>query len=365
VDCDRPGRNARITISLSAIAHNLKRCRQLVKEARVFAVIKADAYGHGAVEVLPALAQAHGLAVVTVAEGLTIREHCKTAEILILQGANSHVELSACLAGDLSVVVHDRMQIELFRQSDAAPLRCWLKVDTGMGRLGFSLDELDIARARLEAAHVEIAGLLTHLACADDRDHPMTAQQLQNFTRATTLWPVPPLRSVANSAAVLSRDDAALDWVRPGLMLYGASPFAGECAAQYGLQAAMRVEAPVISVRNLKRGQSVGYGATFVCPGDMQVALVGIGYGDGYPRAAGTGTPVQIGGRLCPLLGRVSMDSIAVDVSSLGGLVQPGEVALLWGSDELPVERLSECVGMIPYELLCTIRGERRWLPVG
>ncbi len=363
MDCDRPDRNARITISLGAIAHNLSRCRQRVGDARIFAVVKADAYGHGAVEILPALTSADGIAVVTVAEGQAIRLHRKAGDILVLQGAQSTAELRACLASELSVVVHSVEQIDMLTQLDTTQRCCWLKLDTGMGRLGFCIDELEAVRARLDAANIRLAGLLTHLACADEPAHPMNCQQLQNFTHATACWSVAPQRSVANSAAVLSRGDAAFDWVRPGLMLYGASPIVGQTAADLGLRAAMRVEAPVIAVRDHQRGQSIGYGATYVCPADMRVALVGIGYGDGYPRAACNGTPVQIAGQTCPLVGRVSMDSIAVDISALERPVMPGETAVLWGSDELPVEMLAECVGMIPYELLCTIRGKRTWLP--
>ena len=365
MQCDRLYRNVRIAINLDAIAHNVRCCRQLADGAQVFAVIKADAYGHGAVEILPALSAIDGIAVVNVAEALTIRSHRPHGDILVLQGAQSFEELKTAVAANLSVVVHHAAQIDMLGQLDAPDRRCWLKIDTGMGRLGFSHHDIDCVRRQLAIRGVQVVGVLSHLACADDRQSAATDQQIQNFTDCMAGWSVPPVCSMANSAALLSRADTLFDWVRPGIMLYGVSPFARETGVHRELQPAMRVDAPVIAVREHSKGQGIGYGATFICQAETRVAMVGIGYGDGYPRAAATGTPVEIGGRICPLLGRVSMDSIAVDVSELDAPVSPGDRAVLWGSDSLPVEAVAESVGVIPYELLCTIRGERTWVKDG
>jgi alanine racemase len=260
----------------------------------------------------------------------------------------------------LDIVVHEEQQLcQLESAAVGQPLVAWLKIDTGMNRLGFRPAQFEDALARLSAlpALREIR-LLTHFACADERDSPMTGEQISRFAKLAggRLTAGRGLAtSLANSAAVFSQPSAHGDWVRPGLALYGVAPFAGETGAALGLVPAMRLVSTVISLRNVSRGETVGYGATWRATRDSRIAIVAAGYGDGLLRSLSEDSPVLINGQGFPLAGRVSMDMIGVDVTDAShNQIAVGDEAILWGP-ELPVEKVAQRAGTIPYELLCAI----------
>lgn len=363
---DRDNRQVNISIDLAAIRHNLKRARKAAPGAKIFSVVKADAYGHGVLRVLPALQQSDAFAVANVNEALAIRNNGEGRPVLVLQGFYSTSQLSDCVRAGLWPVIHHQEQLDMIGSSAslAKSLKCWIKADTGMGRLGFNSEQCAEAYRCLVENSVSVQGWLTHFASADRPADMSTDRQLRVFKKLNT-HDLP--LSSANSAAVLSRRDSHFDWVRPGLMLYGANPMEPlnhselSVPAQFALQPAMRVTAPVIAVRELKRGDRVGYGGSYECARPTRVAIVGAGYGDGYPRTVSAGTCVMLGDRRCPILGRVSMDSMSVDISALSVAPPIDFPVTLWGHTGLPVEEIADRVGTIPYELLCSIRGRRSW----
>jgi len=318
------------------------------------AVIKANAYGHGLVAVGRALADADAFAVARIEEGVALREAGLGNRIVLLEGVfePGHLPLAASLG--LDIVIHSREQLEML-EAVTLPraVETWLKIDTGMNRLGFRPEAVKDAAARLVGCR-SVAGpprLMTHLACADERDAGATERQLQRFNDAVTGHSGE--RSVANSAGLLWRPDSHADWVRPGIMLYGVSPFAGQTGVELGLRPAMQLLSNIIAVREVRRGERVGYGGTWTAAEDSRVAIAAIGYGDGYPRHLGSGTPVLVRDQRVPLVGRISMDMIAVDVTRLPEACV-GDAVALWGQ-QLPVEELATLAGTIPYELLCGV----------
>jgi alanine racemase len=270
---------------------------------------------------------------------------------VLLEGAHAPEDLAVAAREGFEVVVHDAVQLAMLRVHGGARLRCWLKVDTGMHRLGFAPKDARAVHAELAALPgVASVALMTHLACSDERDGRMTRRQLAAFDAFADL---PGPRSIANSAGVLGHPEAHADWIRPGLALYGVSPFGDDTGAEHGLKAAMTVSTRLLSVKTVRMGESVGYGARSTAPEDMPVGIAAIGYGDGYPRHAPAGTPALVNGRRVPLIGRVSMDMIAVDLRSQPSAAA-GDPVELWGA-ALPVEEIARAAGMIPYELLCGV----------
>ena len=347
-------RLARVSVDPAALRANLARVRALAPRARVLAVVKAHAYGHGAVSVARALEAAEGFGVANVAEAVQLREAGLAQPILVLGGFRSDEELGVLSRLGLWTVVHQLWQVErLTACALPAPVGVWLKIDTGMHRLGLDAGEFREAWSRLGASPNcrWPPVLMTHLACADNPHRSaFTEAQLRRFEALSR--DLGAETSVANSAALLAHPRTRSGWVRPGLLLYGAWPLAG--TAPHGKAAwrpAMRFTAPIIAVRRLHAGDSIGYGATWTCPTDMDVAVVAAGYADGYPRHAPSGSPVLIGGHRARLVGRVSMDMLTVD---LRGVPHPrvGDEAVLWGRDPR-VEEVAAGAGTIPYELLC------------
>lgn len=347
-------RPVRARIDLSALQHNLSLARQAAPDSRVMAVIKANAYGHGAVPVARALKQADAFAVASIDEALLLREAGVQRPLLLLQGVFSADELEAAANYDLQVAVHVFEQIDWLEQSRIiTPLHVWLKVDTGMHRLGVPVDYAATALDRLEKLIDRRGGsirLMSHLACADMPDHPANDAQLAVFKALPERGFE---RSLANSAALLSRPDMCFDWVRPGIMLYGASPFDIDVERTVNLRAAMNFESQLIAVHRRKQGESIGYGQTWKCPVDMLVGVVAAGYGDGYPRQAPAGMPVLVNGKIVPLVGRVSMDTLYVDLRNQPEAVS-GDGVQLWGSC-LPAEAVAARAGTISYELFCNV----------
>jgi alanine racemase len=343
------------TIDTGALRHNLQVVRQWAPRSRVMAVIKANAYGHGLVCVARALDSADAFAVARVDEGLTLRRAGIKAPTVLLEGVFDRDQLDAAAAAGFELVVHTPEQIHLLRQAPAGTtFKVWLKLDTGMNRLGFKGAAFGAALEALNGLPAVRApvNLFTHLASADLPDLPSTGDQLALFSAATAS--LPGERSIANSAGMLGFADAQADWVRPGLLLYGASPFAGAIGADYGLRPAMTLHSHVIAVKTLEVGEHVGYGAAWVAKRPTLLAVAAVGYGDGYPRSLASGSPVLVNGERVPLAGRVSMDMIGIDVSGMRSPPQLGDPVILWG-EGLPVEEIAVWADTIPYELLCGI----------
>jgi alanine racemase len=338
-------------ISIGAMAHNLRVARSHAREAGVLAVVKANAYGHGLSRALRAFAAADGFAVLTLEEAANLRLMGVDKPILLLEGIFGKDEIASCAQLGLWPVLHHASQLEwLAQQPPAQPLQVFLKFDSGMHRLGFPLDERASVIARTQAAP-GVAGitLMTHFAQADEAGG--VAWQLRPFLDGTAAYGLP--WSSANSAALLRYPETVGAWVRPGIMLYGASPFPDTPAEQLGLKPAMTLLSELISVRTLKPGDGVGYGQRFRAERAMRVGIVACGYADGYPRHAPTGTPVVVNGRATRTLGSVSMDMLCVDLSE-DATAGVGSPVILWG-EGMPVEDVAAAAGTISYELLCAL----------
>ena len=347
-------RPARVIIDLDALRHNLSRVRHYAPNSKVMAIVKADAYGHGIARVAGALASADGFGVACLEEALQLRQAGVRKRILLLEGPFTAEEMDAIREFRLDMVVHHRFQVDLLERAHSnAPVHVWLKVDSGMHRLGFAPSEVGKVRDRLHDLGGVAEGIrfITHLACANERDNPMTRQQAEIFFDVTR--PYRAEKSLAGSAALIARREYCLDWVRPGLMLYGVSPFDGQTATRFELEPVMSLESALISVKHLKRGDPVGYGASWRCPEDMPVGVVAAGYGDGYPRRAKTGTPILVKGKSCALIGNPSMDMLTVDLRACPE-ARIGDHVLLWGKG-LPVEATARHADTVPYELLCGV----------
>jgi alanine racemase len=338
-------------IRASAFRSNLALARRRVPAARLMAVIKANAYGHGLMRAARTLRDADGFAVLDLDAAVGLRSEGYSRRILLLEGFFELPELPVMAQHRLAGVVHCEEQLRMLEALPlAAPVDVFLKLNTGMNRLGLAAQELRPALARLQASrNVGEITLMTHFASADDERG--IAWQLDGFEAVTAGLGLPV--SLANSATLLRYPQAARDWVRIGIMLYGASPFADETAAQLGLEPVMTLESRLIAVHALSAGEAVGYGAAFRAPAPMRIGVAACGYADGYPRHAGTGTPVLVGGRRTRTLGRVSMDMLCVDLTDVpeAGVGTP---VVLWG-EGLPVEEVAAAAGTISYELLCAL----------
>lgn len=350
-------RATRAVIDLAALQHNLGIVQRVASKTKVMAIIKANAYGHGLLPIAHALARADAFGVATLDEAIQLRNAGVKKPITLLEGFTRQDELPVIAEQQLSVVLHHPLQVTLLEQHQGKPIAAWLKIDTGMHRLGFN--PADIAAhyerlCRLSAVQQPLRWF-THLANADDRADTYTNTQLTVFH--TTMQAVQKhttaITSVANSAGILAWPDSHGDWVRPGIMLYGVSPFNDSSAVAHELKPVMTLHSTLIAINQRRKGEHLGYSGSYVCPEDMRVGVVAIGYGDGYPRHAKTGTPVLVNGQRVPLIGRVSMDMIMVDLRS-----QPqaniGDPVIVWGQG-LAVEEIARCADTIGYQLLCGV----------
>jgi alanine racemase len=356
-------------VDASALRHNLRTVRDAAPGCRVLAVVKANAYGHGLVPVARILAGADGLAVARLEEAAQLRDAGITGRVVVLGGFVGPEEARYAAARALDVVVHSDAQLEAL-EGLGAPLAAdaWLKVDTGMGRLGLAPDAVPAAITRLRAclAPGRALRLMTHLASADEASSAATPAQLAAFGALLGAWRGDV--SIANSAGLLlwpgTRQPApaagGANWVRPGLMLYGVSPVPDRRASNLGLRPVMSFETRLIAVRRLPAGSRVGYGGDWRATRESIVGVAAAGYADGYPWHLSRGTPVTVAGRRAPVIGRVSMDMISIDLTDVPGAA-PGDRVVLWGEDP-PVEEVARCAGTIPYELLAAMspRVERR-----
>jgi alanine racemase len=347
----------------AALRSNLDRVRELAPGCPVLAVIKANAYGHGLVQVAHILDDAEAFAVARLEEAVQLREAGIRKRVVILGGCLTPEELRAASGLELDIVVHSDQQVRLLEAATLpAPLDCWLKVDTGMGRLGIEPSQCSGIVQRLHAAApVRSLTLMTHLGCADDHTDPETTDQLQVFSSLLSSWSGDV--SIANSAAVLQWPDtlraggvlrySGRNWVRPGIMLFGASPLRGQTAHELKLRPAMSFETRLISVKPVRKGQRVGYGGHWVAPRNTILGVAAAGYADGYPWHVGAGTPVGVRDCLAPIVGRVSMDMLTVDLTDVPGAAA-GDRVVLWG-DGPTVEDVAGAARTIPWTLMTGI----------
>ncbi|XOZ33558.1 alanine racemase [Halomonadaceae bacterium KBTZ08] len=343
-------RHTRARIDLDALRRNFGRARQRASGSVSMAVIKADGYGHGLEMVGQVLArETDRLAVATIGEAQRLRDAGVAATIVLLEGVHEPADWPMVAALDLEPVLHSRHQLEGI-SGLSQPARVWIKCNTGMNRLGVAPSDVAAFRQCLEAeASVRVVGLLSHYACADDLSDPMTGRQRACLQRLCQDHP-DLQASLANSAAHFHSPQPDCDVTRPGIMLYGGTPLIGASGPELGLEPVMTLESRLIAVRELEAGEPVGYGATWVADAPRRMGIVEIGYGDGYPRHAPSGTPVAVSGQRCQLIGRVSMDMIAVDLAPCPGAV-PGMPVELWGS-QVGVDEVAGMAGTISYELL-------------
>lgn len=347
-------RPAKVSIDLAALRHNYLRVRQLAPGCRVMAVVKADAYGHGLVRVARALSGADAFGVACLEEAEELRAAGIQQAIILLEGPYSSSELQRIDELSLDMIIHHAAQLDMLEQCAVQrPLRVWLKVDSGMHRLGFDGSELAAVWQRLRALPCVDSDivLMTHLACANEAGNPMTGRQLAAFNRVSAAHDG--ARSIANSAAIVSCVESHADWVRPGLMLYGVSPMQDTVARDHDLKPVMSLLSELISVKTLRKGETVGYGASWRCPADTTIGIVAAGYGDGFPRHARSGTPTLVNGRRASIIGNASMDMLTVDLSAQPG-ARVGDPVELWGPN-LAIEEVALYAGTIPYELLCGV----------
>lgn len=339
------------TIHLQALRHNLGVVRQHAPNAKVMSVVKANGYGHGLLRVAHALSESDGFAVLGVEEGIALREAGFNQTILLLEGLFDSSELSAASRYRLSAVVHSEPQLHMLETAKIqGSIDVFLKVNTGMNRLGVPVGRFWSFYDRLRTyPSVGQITLMTHFATADE---PLgIASQFTLFDELTRDISNP--RTMANSAAILRHPESHADWVRPGIMLYGATPFADQDAAELSLRPVMAFTSEIIAVQNVQAGQSVGYGFCFTAERKTRVGIVACGYADGYPRHARNGTPIVVAGRMTRTIGRVSMDMLYVDLTDIPE-ADIGSPVELWGS-LVPVDAVAQASGTIGYELLCAV----------
>lgn len=354
-------RPTRATIHTDALRRNLLRIRELAPHSRVMAVVKADGYGHGLERVAHALEGADAFGVAAISDAERLRAAGSSKRTVLLSGFDEPADLPVLRRLQIDSVVHHEAQLRML-ELDRHPgvVRVWLKIDSGMHRLGFAREQAAQAYQRLRAlpqVHPDIV-LMSHFARSDEFEQPTTREQIACFESATA--GLDGERSLSNSAAVLGWPQAHADWVRPGGALYGLNVVEGRSAESFGLAPAMTLSTRLIAINDVAAGESIGYGGGYVCSRPMRVGIAAIGYGDGYPRHVPSGTPVRVGDQLCGTLGRVSMDLLAVDLSELPQAAV-GERVVLWGQG-LPVERIADAAGTISYELTCGITRRVRFV---
>ncbi len=361
-------------INLSALSYNLDYVRRWVsrpslplsqgqqtQSPAIMAMIKSDGYGHGLLRMASALSGADAFGVASLEEALLLRGAGFKHPITVMIGFQDVQECAEFSRWNLDAVVHQWRQIHILEQyhESSMPLSIWLKIDTGMRRLGFvdtSILPLYQRLGRCSSIQPPVR-IMTHFADADNTNPTFTRQQLVNFMARIAGCSGP--KSVANSAGILAYPDAWFDWVRPGIMLYGVSPL----MERSPLKPVMRLSARLLAIKHCKQGDVVGYGGQWCCPEDMTIGVVSIGYGDGYPRQAIHGTPTAIRGVICPIVGRVAMDMLSVDLRPQPLAVEGDEV-VLWGDEQVSIEEVAMASSTIPYELLCRLSRRVKFLEV-
>jgi alanine racemase len=346
------------TIHLDSMQHNLARARSCAPQAKIWAVVKADAYGHGLERALRGFAGADGLALVELESAIRLRQLGWTKPILLLEGFFEAADVPMLAEHDIATAVHSIEQVKLLEYTQLyRPIDVYLKMNTGMNRLGFPPAEYAAAWQRLRAIRdVRSITHMTHFANADELEHPRLtiAEQVRRFQLGAA--DLAGERSLSNSGGVLHQaelaDQLSNDWVRPGIMLYGGTP-GGRSAQDFGLRPTMTLRSEVIGIQHIGPGDTVGYGSRFEAEGPMTIGVVACGYADGYPRSAPHGTPVIVDGVRTTLVGRVSMDMMTVDLTPIPN-ARIGSKVTLWG-DGLPIDDVAQAAGTIGYELMCAL----------
>ena len=340
------------SVSAEALVHNIEVVRQMAPTARVSAVVKDNAYGHGLECVVEAIeSRVDGFSVATLEEGVSLRSLGTKKPIWIFTGFQSVRELRQMAEFALVPVVHSNYQIELLRSEDCR-VSVIVEVDTGLGRLGFKTNEIQTSLHELsKTCKVEL--VLSHFSSADQLGAATSLKQMKVFDEATRHLEHP--RSIANSGGIIDSEAYHLDWIRPGLMLYGVSPFRDVYGEKFGLRPALKLSTRIIAVRKMRQGDTIGYGASWRCPEDMLVGILRCGYGDGYPRVISAEARVSLNGCYPRIIGRVSMDSLAIDLRDCKN-AEVGSEVVLWGPD-LPIENVAEQCWTIPNELLTRMTG--------
>ncbi len=353
------------TIHLDALRHNLAHIRQAAPDSNVMAVVKADGYGHGLERVAKALANADAFGVAALSDAQRLRDAGLSQKIVLLSGFDEASDLPLLRQWQVDTVVHHATQLDLLREDSLqnaahAAIHVWLKMDTGMHRLGFAPEHFQHALAQLRGLPnvADDIVLMSHFASSDESDNPQTESQMHCFDQLPT--DCLNARSLANSSAALCWPAAHRQWIRAGGALYGLTVASGQTGADFGLHAAMSLSTRLISVQQVKKGERVGYAGTYQCPEDMPIGIAAIGYGDGYPRNIKAGTPVLLNGKRVPIIGRVSMDLMSVDLRSQPN-ANVGDEVLLWGKD-LPIEEIASAANTISYELTCSITRRVRFV---
>ncbi|TOC53414.1 alanine racemase [Vibrio parahaemolyticus] len=342
---------AKACIDLSELQHNLQRVKAQAPESKVMAVVKANGYGHGLRHVAKHANYADAFGVARIEEALQLRACGVVKPILLLEGFYSPGDLPVLVTNNIQTVVHCEEQLIALEQADLeTPVVVWLKIDSGMHRLGVRPEQYDEFISRLKTCPNVAKPLryMSHFGCADELDSSITPQQIELFMSLTSGCQGE--RSLAASAGLLAWPQSQLEWVRPGIIMYGVSPFSDKTAQDLGYQPVMTLKSHLIAVREVKKGESVGYGGIWTSERDTKVGVIAVGYGDGYPRSAPNGTPVWVNGRTVPIAGRVSMDMLTVDLGP-DATDKVSDEAILWGK-ELPVEEVANHIGTIAYELV-------------
>lgn len=345
-----------VIINTQALKDNIARIKSFVPSSKLIAVVKANAYGHGLKTVAPCIEDSvDAYAVARLPEALELREMGITKPVVLLEGFFNDEDVKLIAEYGFYTAVHDMQQLEAIERAKLTKkLHCWLKIDIGMHRLGAAKDEVAIMKQRLEASDnvVQPIGLISHLSVADTpSEQDYNQEQLDYFTETAKQFSGD--LCLGNSAGIVSWEQSHTTYVRPGIILYGISPFADKTGADLGLKPVMTLKSSLIATRKLKKGDKVGYGAAWVAPHDTTLGIIAAGYGDGYPRSMPNGTPVYLNGRYVPTAGHVCMDMLFVDLGP-DSKDKIGDEAILWG-EPLPVEKLATLCGTIPYELVCHI----------
>jgi alanine racemase len=346
-----------VELDLAALHHNVKRIRAIAPQSKILAMVKANAYGHGLLSIAKALADVEGFGVSCSEEALYLRRAGLKQRIVLMEGLFSKDEIPLLSNYELDTVIHDRNQLSLLTEHPLPhTINIWLKINTGMNRLGLLPNDFSAVLQKLDRCPwLNIVCVMTHFASADKLDDTTTKYQIKLFEQTIKAYKFP--TSLANSAAILAFPRIHADWARPGLMLYGVSPFSDSSGAQHSLKPVMTLKSEIISIHQLQSGDRVGYGGAWIAPKPLRVGIVAIGYGDGYPHRAESGTPILVNDKLSELIGQVSMDMLTVNLSN-----QPdakiGDPVVLWGTG-LPLEQIAESTSSFRFELLCGInRGQ-------
>lgn len=342
-------------LSTQNMLHNLSVLRQKAPDAAVIALVKANAYGHGLRSMAMRLEKGgvESLGVASIEEAMALRDVGVKIPITLMEGVFEQYELLLASCRNFDVVIHTHEQLSWLNKTNLPlPIKIWVKVDTGMGRLGFGMDQIgEVKEALAHCVSVKKPiGLMSHFACADEVGHEQNSHQIEAITSLARSWDGP--KSFLNSAAIYNFPELAHDVIRPGLALYGVSPMQG--SRDVGLKPVMTLQTRLIAVRQMKKGAALGYGSRYICPEDMPVGIMAMGYGDGYPRSARDGTPVLVNGKRCNLVGRVSMDMATIDLRACPEAAV-GDAVVLWG-EGLPIEEVASHTAHIPYDLLCAIQ---------